>query len=142
MNTEEIQKVGLKQSTYAVELKTKFFFHWSILSGTTLTLIIPLLLEMQKQNILCEVLSIKISILLLIISIIFSSIKNYLSSYSLWNSGLANLEESAIDNNKFNKLAKKVKTINYKQKILEPIPLIGYVFALIFLYVFMLNNIF
>lgn len=139
---EKSRELGLKQVEIATDLRSRFFFHWSILSGATITLIIPLLLELKKRELLNESINIKITIILLATSLILSSLRNYIAAGNLWKSGLANLEKSAGNNQGYNDLLNKRFKMIPLQKTVEPLALLSYIASLIFLYIFICSSIF
>lgn len=75
---EEITKQAKRDTEFARELRTKFFFHWAILSGAAITLFIPFISsETVKNNITsCSKLYVHITFISFILSLVLSSLRN------------------------------------------------------------------
>jgi len=131
-----------KQIETATELRAKFFFHWAILSGATLTLVIPLLTQIKttKESItsLCYL---KIALVLLMITLVFASIRNFVAAHGFWMTGSFNLKRDKAPD-AIERIVKKLNGMKYLQYSLEIISILGYIAALILLYIFIANNLF
>lgn len=139
--TEDQKNIGNKQIDTSTEILTKFFFHWALLSGATLTLAIPLLTEIIKiKGCIQSTYLIKISIGLLIISLITASLRNLIGGHDFWISGMANLNppKTGLEENK---MVKKMNRLNYIQNAITGIATISYIIAIVILFVFVSANI-
>ncbi len=130
------QDLGNYQMNVSTELRYKFFFHWSLLAGATLTLIIPLLMEiLKKDSLLYHVANVKIAIVLLISSLCFSSLRNYLASIGIWITAMTNLQGGGV-------IPLKRILLSRIQYVIEILSITSYLVALILLFVFINSNIF
>lgn len=120
----------------SIEMKNKFFFHWAILAGATLTLIIPFLIE---ENVLKKtvgwLLEVKIAIGLLVISLITASIRNLISARQIEIIGNCNLEKNSYLIVYFS-IIDKVNHMSIFLSIIEFASIISYCGALTILYFF------
>jgi|GEM_PF-4460341 hypothetical protein len=75
-----IENQAKEDTEFSRELRTKFFFHWAILSGVAITLFIPFLSsEVVKNNVdSSSELYVNATFIFLIISLLFSSLRNFL----------------------------------------------------------------
>ncbi len=139
---KEVREYGEKELFYAHELRSKFFFHWAILSVAIITLIIPLLLEVKKTKEIENVHNIKITLILLLATVIFSSIINYLNATQKQWVAFANIESAKGEKEKSARLYKKQNVVRCIRIFLEIVSIVIFVLALSSLYLFLNNNIF
>ncbi len=120
----------------AIEMKSKFYLHWAILAGATLTLVIPFLTQISILNKAVNwMLQIKIAIGLLLISLITSSVRNLLSARQIEIIANNNLEKNSHRIEYF----QIIDNVNQQGTILSLIEftsIISYCVALTLLYLF------
>src|SRR3989344_6123286 len=99
-----LREIAMEDTKASRELGVKFFFHWAILSGTALTLLVPFLSSEQVQKNITSGISIYIiiSIFTLTTSLIFASIRNFIMMHLILNL-------AKIHHNTANKLNKAIK---------------------------------
>ncbi|NQU99585.1 MAG: hypothetical protein HQ538_02505 [Parcubacteria group bacterium] len=138
---DDLEKKGLEQINFAANLRSKFFFHWSILSGATITLIIPLILEIKdSKGTILNKHDIKTSIILLLSAIIFSSIRNFFAAHGFWKTGMSNVRRAEGDNKEADRLFNSRTKLTPIQLAIETISITSYIFSLVLLYLFISKN--
>lgn len=77
---DNISESAKQDTEFAREWRIKFFFHWSLLSGAAITLFIPFLSsDVVQTNITkCSILYVQITFVSFIVSMLFSSIRNFM----------------------------------------------------------------
>lgn len=134
MNDLETQKRQVIKEYFDIsaDLKSKFFFHWAILAGTTLTLIIPLITQViEVRSSINDTDLLRISIISLMISLILSSFWNLISAVGFAVAGKQNNNQRTILNLNF---------LSRMQYSVMAIAILSYIFALILLYFFIDHN--
>ncbi|OHA14691.1 MAG: hypothetical protein A2909_03305 [Candidatus Tagabacteria bacterium RIFCSPLOWO2_01_FULL_39_11] len=126
---ENIEKQAKSDTEFARELRTKFFFHWAILSGAAITLFIPFVSsETVKNNITsCSELYIHITFVSFILSLVLSSLRNLVLAENVLKLG----ESKFLIANKI-----KNNTVNIGDKTVEPGSIqetLGYVAVILFI---------
>lgn len=132
--------LGTDQIKQAADLRIKFFYHWSILSGATTTLVVPLITEIKSSNGVINAASYaKTSIILLLAVILLSSITNFLSANSIAATGRQNIGAGGKSDSDY---ILRNKMFSRLQKTIQYTAIVGYIFALIILYLFISKNLF
>lgn len=130
MNRKQILfEVLLKQSSHSRELGTKFFFHWALLATGIFSLLIPFIQGLKR--VIYPDLFIVISILL-VISIVFSSITNFITAKVLWYIFEKN---NGDDTNQ-----KLLDFLSKNNKYIQFISIFSFVMAIIFILFFVNSN--
>ena len=138
MNTSEAAN---KQIETATELRAQFFFHWSLLSAGTLSLLIPLLTQIKTTNsVIVSPYYLQISIVLLICSLSMSSVRNFIAAQGFWMVGNFNLKSQTEQQTELKDITKKLNIFKYIQWTNEILSIIGYIMALVFLFLFISDN--
>lgn len=130
---EDLKREGRK-------LAQSFYFHWSLLTAGTLTLIVTFLGSMiGKSFVLKNLRYVAIAILLLIISLIHSSLRNLFESNKLqrihYHELLSKEQYDQIYRGPSEILSEKIYWL-----YLELLPIASYITALILLFVFVTTN--
>ena len=120
----------------AIEMKNKFYLHWAILCGATLTLIIPFLIQANVlSEVNCWLLSIRIALSLLILSLMTASIRNLVAAHQLEIIGNYNLEKNSYKL-QYIQIIEKANKINIPLTIIEYTSIISYCTSLTIFYSF------
>ena len=129
--------IGHDYINRSADLRIKFFFHWSLLSGATLGLIFPLLASLKASGVLffC-VEKLKFGIIFLLISLVLSSVRNFIAAQGYWYSGVFNLNSQNKVPQDSKKFISKMKLVSLTQKIIEGISVFGYILGLVLVYLF------
>lgn len=145
----EIRANAIEDTKTARELGIKFFFHWTILSGATLTLLITFLsnVDIKKIQLHRYGLHIKIAIIVLILSLILAIIRNFIMIYGIHDRANANHKiANEFSKALFNKTAYKSETPKDKFKIYlhaaEYLAIITFIIGIIEAYRFIAKVIF
>ena len=132
---EERRRLVRDYSDASADLKSKFFFHWAILSGATLTLLIPLITQIKTLNInLVNTCALQSAIIALIVSLIASSLYNLFSASGFAVVARENANQKSLISSKF-----LSRLLTY---IIMPLAIFGYIIALMLLYYFINKNLF
>ncbi|MFA6585975.1 MAG: hypothetical protein WCS86_02325 [Candidatus Paceibacterota bacterium] len=124
---EKIEKQAEKDVEFSRELSIKFFFHWALLSGAAITLFITFLSSDVIQNNItkCSKLYVQITFISLVISMLLSSIRNFLIMKDVLRLGAAKY-----------KIANDIKWGVYNGKTPTPMlitEIIGYIAIIAFI---------
>jgi hypothetical protein len=144
MQQTEIEQLGNKQIDTASNLYSNFFFHWALLAGATMTLIVPLLTYISEHNnAIYGSLKLQILIGLLIITITLSSIRNFIAARGFYIVGNINIklanQQQVVDIAK-DKDVNKLKFLSKIQKLISFISIVSYIIALVLLASFIWQN--
>lgn len=137
-NNEQIDEKDLYrfQLKQVVQIKSKFFLHWSLLAGATFTLLIPLIQNMFDDNVeVKNILLIRAGIILLIATLIFSSLRNLGYSKVMRHTLMTNLKKDSVG------LFERVST-KLVLRFLEIFAVLSYIVAIILITIFIDSNLF
>ena len=132
---QEKREATIEQMKFAAEFKSRFFQHWAILSGATLTLLIPFLQSIKSENIATNKLS-KINLVpfLLITSLILSSIEILMSSWGYQGSAKLNLDLKPKEERNQSMM---LKILSVTKRVIEIIAIFSYIIAVVMLSFFL-----
>ena len=144
MSNESFKRDAMQQGREKIntsaELKSKFFFHWSLLSGATLTVLFPFIQKLaQKEGPLILGHLLKWSIILLMISLVTSSLRNLIASRGFWVVGKLNSTFSPSPK-AHEEVIETLTSLSRFQKIIEWTSILTYIAALILIYLFTWPN--
>ncbi len=142
--TKIIRKTAMEDTNSSRELGVKFFFHWAILSGATLTLLIPFLTSQHiSENIPSDLIpNIKITIISLIIALIAASLRNFILSLDMIKRANRHHKiAKALENNTALEEEKEEEGVRLLE-VFQFVAISSYIFAIAQSYYFIANIIF
>ncbi len=146
---QKIREIAIEDTKVSRELGIKFFFHWTILSGATLTLLIPFLSSEQvKENIAqCSALYAKVAIISFIVSLISAALRNFVMMFGILdrakiNHKIANDFSNALATNSDYKSGESKDNFKVPLRIIEFLAIFSFILGIISAYVFISKVIF
>ena len=115
----------------SIKSREKFFYHLSILSGATLTLLIPFISNIKHP--VYHVILLKISVICLLVSLILSSLRNFYFAKNQMN--IIDYKASPDEKNVL------ILLLKCRIEIMEYIVILSFISSLIVLYFFIFPNI-
>ena len=122
---KEIREQAKKDTEFSRDLAIKFYYHWALLSGAAISLFIPFLSsDVVQNNILpCSKVYVHITFVSFTLSMLFSSMRNFLMMKDVLRLGQANHQMA-------NEISKLTPGQKYSSKSPRPMQLtevLGYV---------------
>lgn len=145
----KIRDEAMEDTKVSRELGVRFFFHWALLSGAALTLLMPFLSSNIDQKKIAPYLIpyIKLTIISFIVSLISASIRNFIMMRLIldraqMNHKIANDFSKAIKNNKKYKTPEQKERFQLVLQITQYIAIFSFVIGIIATYIFISKIIF
>jgi len=146
-NPEEIVQIirtdAMEDTNISRELGIKFFFHWALLSGAALTLLVPFLSsEIVQQNIISHLTPyIYTAITCFIVALIFSSIRNFIMMSAIRdraqkNHNIANEFSRAIKSGSDYKTEEQKEQYILVLQVVEYIAIFSFIIGIVAAYIF------